>query len=86
MAINIKNQRVIELAREAARLTGDTQTGAIERALRELIATHEAGSSGRRIDLVWQTLELVDASVDDEQRARVRRVMEEMYDESGLPA
>lgn len=86
MAINIKNEQVLELVREASRLTGDSQTGAIETALRELIAHRNAVPRSTRLDLVWQTLDLVDGSVDDAQRLRMQRTMDEMYDESGLPA
>jgi len=37
MSLNIKNPRVHELAREAARVTGLSQTSAIEEALRLLL-------------------------------------------------
>lgn len=37
MSLNIKNPRVHELAREAARVTGKSQTGAIEEALTLLL-------------------------------------------------
>lgn len=40
MALNIKNERVHALAREAAHLTGKTQTSVIEQALEELLARH----------------------------------------------
>ncbi|WP_420176659.1 type II toxin-antitoxin system VapB family antitoxin [Luteococcus sp. OSA5] len=86
MAINIKNEQVLELVREASRLTGYSQTGAIETALRELIAHRNAVPRSTRLDLVWRTLDLVDGSVDDAQRLRMQRTMDEMYDESGLPA
>lgn len=38
MALNLKSDRVHELARELAEMTGDTMTGAVEVALREAIA------------------------------------------------
>lgn len=37
MSLNIKNERVHELAREAAQVLGTTQTSAIEEALRLLL-------------------------------------------------
>lgn len=40
MGLNIKNERVHALAREAARVTGKTQTSAIEEALERLLAAH----------------------------------------------
>jgi len=42
MSLNIKNERVHELAREAARVTGKTQTGAIEEALMRLLEQYGA--------------------------------------------
>lgn len=41
MGLNIKNERVHELARRAAKCTGRTQTGAIELALERLLAEYE---------------------------------------------
>jgi antitoxin VapB len=42
MSLNIKNERVHELAREAARVTGTSQTSAIEEGLRLLLREHGA--------------------------------------------
>ena len=44
MSLNIKNERVHALAREAARVTGKTQTGVIEEALERLLK--EYGDEG----------------------------------------
>ena len=41
MSLNIKNERVHELAREAARRTGKSQTRVIEEALEKLLADLE---------------------------------------------
>ena len=56
MGLNIKNERVHALAREAARVTGKNQTSAIEEALELLLRAygadpHEAGVA-RKVDLV----------------------------------
>lgn len=40
MSLNIKNERVHQLARDAARVTQKTQTGAIEEALVLLLTTY----------------------------------------------
>ncbi|UUZ45981.1 type II toxin-antitoxin system VapB family antitoxin [Janibacter limosus] len=90
MAMNIKNERVHELAREAARRTGSTQTSAPEAApgavpvrLRE-----QDAHSGPQAKLV-RARALVDqihASMADEDRAAMRADLEMMYDEEGLPA
>ncbi|KYH43373.1 type II toxin-antitoxin system VapB family antitoxin [Branchiibius sp. NY16-3462-2] len=45
MGLNIKNERVHELAKEAARRTGRTQTSAIEVALEEFLARTDAEQS-----------------------------------------
>lgn len=65
MVLNIKNQRVHDLARRAAEVTGKTQTGAIEEALERLLAEHDADPRTARIDRVVQAVQLVVA----EQRA-----------------
>lgn len=40
MSLNIKNERVHQLAREAARVTGKSQTGAIQEALERLLSEY----------------------------------------------
>lgn len=56
MALNIKNERVHQLALEAARVTGKTQTGAIEEALERLLREYDADPEeagvGRTLSLV----------------------------------
>ena len=54
MSLNIKNERVHELAREAARRTGQSQTGVIEQALERLLADleHERRSIGLKEDIM----------------------------------
>ncbi|HEX7739327.1 MAG TPA: type II toxin-antitoxin system VapB family antitoxin [Marmoricola sp.] len=89
MSLNIKNERVHELARRAAALTGKTQTGAIQEALERFIAERSADPGAdpeevrqRRIDLLWSE---ITADTSDADRARTRRTMDELYDDSGLP-
>lgn len=90
MGLNIKNDRVHALAREAARVTGKTQTGAIEEALERLL--RESGNDpavvGRRqrmeviraIQAEWRSLPPSDSP------DRIREV-EDLYDPAtGLPA
>lgn len=53
MGLNIKNDRVHELARKAARRTGRNQTSAIELALERLIADlRREGTDAARVDLI----------------------------------
>jgi len=85
MGLNIKNERVHALARRAAELTGKTQTGAIEEALERLIAERGADPEAarqHRIDVLWREI-VADTSAAD--RATTRQVMEELYDDAGLP-
>ncbi|WP_436702039.1 type II toxin-antitoxin system VapB family antitoxin [Nocardioides sp. BYT-33-1] len=91
MSLNIKNPRVHELAREAARLTGKSQTGVIEEALVRLLAEYGVDPAEaerrRRIDMAtaislrWQERPRVPGEED--------RILDDwdLYDpETGLPA
>lgn len=86
MAINIKNERVIELAREASEFTGGSQTGAIEQALEGFIAARRREAAASRADLVWQTLGKIDVRLDAAQKGALQGSMDSLYDDDGLPA
>lgn len=88
MGLNIKNERVHALAREAAEVTGKTQTGAIEEALVHLLAAHGADPDARRqqvkVDLAHDVARRYRAIIVGEP---VIRTVEDLYDSStGLPA
>jgi antitoxin VapB len=87
VSLNIKNPRVHDLAREAARLTGKSQTSVIEQALERLLAElrdpSQADARRQRLDLLFSEIR---ATVSDEDRVAMKTVAEEMYDENGLPA
>ncbi|BBH18117.1 hypothetical protein Back2_24040 [Nocardioides baekrokdamisoli] len=86
MSLNIKNQRVHDLARRAAVLEGTTQTGAIEVALERLIADHDAREAiSTRRERAERLLAWLDTNITDEDRAAIDRTMAEMYDEDGMP-
>ena len=88
MGLNIKNERVHALAREAARRTGKTQTGVIEEALEKLLGDLDGRSDAERqarYDAIMRAAEAFDALLTDEDRERMSRFAEEMYDETGLP-
>lgn len=70
MSLNIKNERVHELAREAARITGGTQTSAIEEGLRLLL--RERGADP-------------DAAVRDERLRRLLEMGERFRREEPVP-
>jgi antitoxin VapB len=88
VSLNIKNNRVHALAREAARVTGKSQTGAIEEALERLLAAYDADPGDLRarakVDLV-SGLVLEYAEDPGVAEPRVTRV-EDLYDDAtGLP-
>jgi antitoxin VapB len=76
MGLNIKNERVHDLAREAARRTGMSQTSVIEVALERLLAevTEDKGVADRLI-----------AGLQRDIAAHGRLSSDELYDEAGLP-
>lgn len=82
MSLNIKSREVHELARELADRTNTTMTSAVEDALRrrlDEVRQREERSEGMAALLRLQ------AMVTDADRAALDRIMEEMYDENGLP-
>lgn len=88
MSLNIKNEHVHDLAREAARRAGTSLTSVIETALEAYLARLDEAEQkpSRRRMRVDEILHEVDAVVTDDDRRRMRGLMEEMYDEKGLPA
>lgn len=86
MGLNIKNERVHDLVRQLAELTGQSQTSAIEDAVRRRLdemrgdAEKERVERARRLDEIieeFQHLPVVGPSYEE--------IMEDMYDERGLP-
>ncbi|WP_232678060.1 type II toxin-antitoxin system VapB family antitoxin [Nocardioides sp. R-C-SC26] len=84
MSLNIKNPRVHELAREAARRTGKTQTSVIEEALEQLLRGLPDEDS--RADRAWAWYRRMAAGRTDEERVALRAAEGDLYDEDGLPA
>jgi antitoxin VapB len=85
VGLNIKNERVHELARQAARMTGKSQTAAIQEALERFIADggpDPEAARQQRLDVLWQEIQV---GTTDADRAATRQAMEELYDEAGLP-
>lgn len=89
MSLNIKNPRVHELAKEAARRFGMSQTSVIEEALVRLLASHDeaADTADARLAGVLEILADIDRRLTPEQRDRLRHAEADLYDEeTGLPA
>lgn len=91
MALNIKNERTVALARELAQLEGTTITSAIEHALEEQLAKVRSGDSrldrdaAERLRKGREILAELHAAMTDEDREALRKAQEDMYDEDGLP-
>lgn len=89
MGLNIKNEGTVALIRELAARTGQTQTGAVDDAVRSKIAqldSADAGAdAGARRASAHRLLAELHASMTPRERAAVRAADAEMYDERGLP-
>ncbi len=87
VGLNIKNERVHALARQAAQVTGLTQTGAIEEALVRLLAHYghdpDAERARTKVDLVHRIV--ADFQATDDASGRHLGAIEELYDDLGLP-
>lgn len=88
MGLNIKNERVHALAREAARVTGKSQTSAIEEALELLLRERGLDPAEAR---ARRTMEAVRALASDYRndtgdRHRTIHTVEDLHDDAtGLP-
>lgn len=83
MALNIKNEHVVALAKEAARRTGLSQTSALEKALAQYLAAlpEVRDERARRVrELVTD----FNAGLSDADRSAMRRKADELYDDAGL--
>jgi antitoxin VapB len=87
VSLNIKNERVHELAREAARVTGKSQTAAIQEALERLLADHDEREQGE-IDRKVARLLVIGRRFREEESdppSDAIRTIEDLYDdETGL--
>lgn len=88
MSLNIKNERVHELARRAADVTGKTKTGAIEEALERLLESYGTNPAdlrlARKIDVAHG---IIAAYVADPGRPDPEiRSVDDLFDpRSGMP-
>ncbi|MFJ4652168.1 type II toxin-antitoxin system VapB family antitoxin [Nocardia sp. NPDC088792] len=91
MSLNIKNEHVHALVREAARRTGLSQTGVVEEAmtrmLRDLDALDRKGTDPR-IDIQRQEIAVILADLDSRMTPEFRASLstDDLYDEEGMPA
>lgn len=86
MSLNIKNETTHELVRRLAALTGQSQTSAVEDAVRRRLAELEQQSSDaelerrRRIRAVIRRAQQIPAT-----GRTTEEIMDELYDETGMP-
>jgi antitoxin VapB len=84
MGMNIKSERVHDLARRAAQRTGKSQTSVVEEAL-----TQYLDQLDRKSDETEARLERILADFDrlltDEDRRAMREMQDDLYDDLGLP-
>jgi antitoxin VapB len=85
VSLNIKNEHVHALAREAAQRTGRSQTSVIEQALEEYLARLEGDGAAERAKTERINRILADF---DKRLADGPPLMniDDLYDERGLPA
>lgn len=86
--MNIKSERVHELARQAARLTGQSQTSVVEAALTAYLeGLRSAGrvSFDAQLEDVRRLVVEFNAGLDDTQREAIRADLREIHDDEGLP-
>lgn len=88
MGLNIKNERVHALAREAARITGKSQTSVIEEALELLLRERglepDGASARRKVDAVIEIAQDYRHDVGDADRVILS--VEDLFDyATGLP-
>ena len=86
MSLNIKNEHVHELAREAARRTGRSQTSVIELALEQLLESiPDEGRVARKRARMDTVLADIRAELTSEDRLALATAMDDLYDADGLP-
>jgi antitoxin VapB len=83
MAINIRNAEVEELARALARLTGETKTEAVRRALRDRLTRLRRERAGRRLSDELDTIALECAALPVQDHRAADEILG--YDDHGVP-
>lgn len=88
MSLNIKNERVHALVREAARITGKSQTSVVEAALESYLAEHGADPAQTDLARRFDAIRSLSARwVEAPLGADAIRNPEDLYDtETGSPA
>ncbi len=93
--LNIKDAETTRLARELAELTGETQTEAVRKALRERLqrekaeretdAARTAEEKRREFERVWPEIQKIQQEVRRLGLVENMLTDDDLYDENGLP-
>jgi antitoxin VapB len=86
MALHITDPETDELARNLARETGESLTEAVNKALEERLARVAKGKSDEREKFIAELLKIAKGAKGlRKQKKSSRELIEELYDEDGLP-
>lgn len=93
--LNIKDAEATRLARELAELTGESQTEAVRKALRDRLdrekaerdtkTTRTAEESRREFERVWPKIQRIQERIRREGLIENMLTDDDLYDENGLP-
>ena len=93
--LNIKDAEATRLARQLADLTGESQTEAVRRALRERLEREQAERAARDVrtaeekrrefEKVWAKIQKIQKRVKKRRSGAGDFTEDDLYDENGLP-
>ncbi|MFI1911519.1 type II toxin-antitoxin system VapB family antitoxin [Nocardia sp. NPDC020380] len=91
MSLNIKNEHVHALVREAARRTGLSQTSVVEEAMTRMLRDLDAVDQERtdpRMNVQLQEIEVILADLHSRMTPEFRATLstDDLFDEEGMPA
>ncbi|MFF1540265.1 type II toxin-antitoxin system VapB family antitoxin [Microbacterium sp. NPDC058269] len=86
MSLNIKNETTHELVRRLAALTGQSQTSAVEDAVRRRLAELEQQRSDDELERRRRIRAIIRRAQQIPSTGRTtEEIMDELYDETGMP-
>ena len=89
MALHIRHEATEHLARQLAKRTGETLTGAIHAALKERLTRLQARDDKAERKLLSELRKISDRSAAAFRKSgetrNARELLDELYDENGLP-
>ena len=93
--LNIKDAEATRLVRQLIELTGETQTEAVRKALRERLerkkaeradhAARTAEEKRREFERMWSKIQKINARVERRRSGENGLTDDDLYDENGLP-